>query len=82
MDKEKGRIGTCGETAYYLLYKPTPKSDWALDNEFLDKIAARDAKRRLVVYCEKIWVHREMLREWEHEHRKEVRPMLVPFNLK
>ena len=65
MVKETGRIGTYGDAAYYLLYRPTNKSDWALDNDFLEKVAAKEPKRSLVVYCEKIWVHRQTLREWE-----------------
>ena len=38
--------------------------------------------RRIVVYCEKIWVHRDDLAEYEAETKRTVRPMLVPFGLK
>ena len=40
------------------------------------------ANRKLVVYCEKLWLHRADLAKWEKEARRTVRPMLVPFNLK
>lgn len=82
MDKKTGKIGEHAGTSYYLLYRPNQKEDWALDTEFLDKVAAADANKRLVVYCEKIWIHRNDLREWEAAHGKTVRPMIVPFNLK
>ena len=38
--------------------------------------------RKLVVYCEKLWLHREDLIEWQDASKRTVRPMLVPFNLK
>jgi len=38
--------------------------------------------RRIVVYCEKIWVHRDDLAKYEAEAKRTVRPMLVPFSLK
>ncbi|MGI9014590.1 MAG: hypothetical protein ACR2GY_10125, partial [Phycisphaerales bacterium] len=81
-DKKTGRIGEHGGASYYLLYKPNRKYDWGIDTEFLKDIAAKDPNKKLVVYCEKIWLHRDQLREFQNEHKKKVRPMLVPFNLK
>lgn len=82
MDEKSGRIGEHGNTSYYLLYKPNLKEDWGLDTEFLKKTAAKDPNARLVVYCEKFWMHREELRKWEDENGKTVRWMMVPFDLK
>ncbi len=81
-DKKTGKIGEHGGTSYYLLYRPNRKVDWAVDMEFLNTVAANDANNRLVVYCEKIWVHQHDRKQWEAQHGKTVRLMLVPFNLK
>jgi len=43
--------------------------------KFLKKLKAKGARK--LIYCEKIWVYREDLPKFG-----EVRPMLVPFNLK
>ena len=81
-DKETGKIGEHAGTSYYLLYRPNRKVDWPIDMEFLKTTAKNDPNRNLVVYCEKIWLHRADLREWEQANGKKARPMLVPFNLK
>lgn len=81
-DKTSGKIGEHGDTSYYLLYKPNRKTDWAVDMDFLNNVAANDPNKRLVVYCEKIWVHQHDRKQWEAEYSKSVRLMLVPFNLK
>ena len=81
-DKETGKIGEHAGTSYYLLYRPNRKVDWPIDMDFLKTTAKNDSNRNLVVYCEKIWLHRADLREWEQTNKKKVRPMLVPFNLK
>jgi DNA modification methylase len=75
MDKATGKIGEWQGTSYYLLYSPDKKEARALDVEFLEKL--KDKNLRKVVYCEKVWVHREDLSKFG-----DVRPMLVPFNLK
>lgn len=75
MDKTTGKIGEWKNTSYYLLYSPNRKEDRALDVEFLEKL--KDKNPRKVIYCEKVWVHREDLSKFG-----DVRPMLVPFNLK
>ena len=75
VDKATGKIGEWKGTSYYLLYSPNRKEDRALDTEFLKNL--KDSNTRKVIYCEKIWVHREDLGKYG-----DVRPMLVPFNLK
>jgi adenine-specific DNA-methyltransferase len=81
-DKKTGRIGERGSASFYLLYTPNQKDDQALDAAFLKNVAAKDRNPNLVVYCEKIWIHRSELLEWEERHGKRVRTMIVPFNLK
>ena len=75
LDKAAGKIGEWQGTSYYLLYSPDKKEARALDVEFLEKL--KDKNLRKVIYCEKVWVHREDLHKFG-----DVRPMLVPFNLK
>lgn len=74
-DKATGKIGEWQGTSFYLLYSPNRKEDRALDVEFLKHL--KDKNPRKVIYCEKVWVHREDLHKFG-----DVRPMLVPFNLK
>ena len=74
MDESTGKIGEWQGVSYYLLYSPNRKEERMMDVEFLRKL--KD-KNRKVIYCEKVWVHREDL--WKYG---DVRPMLVPFNLK
>jgi len=81
-DKRAGRIGEFAGRSYYLLYEPNHKRDKGLDREFLAKTAAADPSNHLVVYCEKVWVHRDELRAFTRETGKRIRHMLVPFNLK
>jgi len=75
MDKATGRIGEWKNTSYYLLYSPNRKEDRALDVTFPKSL--KDKNPRKVIYCEKVWLHREDLAKFG-----DVRPMLVPFNLK
>lgn len=75
MDKATGKIGEWKNTSYYLLYSPNRKEERPLDLEFLKNL--KDKNPRKVIYCEKVWVHREDLHKFG-----DVRPMLVPFNLK
>ena len=82
MDRETGKIGQMGGTSYYLLYTPNGDADAALDLKWLREIAAVDSSARLVVYCEKFWMHRDELRRWEGDAHKSVRTMIVPFQLK
>jgi adenine-specific DNA-methyltransferase len=75
VDEATGKIGEWKNTSYYLLYTPNRKEDRALDVAFLKNL--KDKNPRKVIYCEKVWVHREDLHQFG-----DVRPMLVPFNLK
>jgi hypothetical protein len=75
VDKATGKIGEWKNTSYYLLYSPNHQEDQALDVDFLKKL--KDKNPRKVIYCEKVWVHREDLSQFG-----DIRPMLVPFNLK
>jgi adenine-specific DNA-methyltransferase len=81
-DKKARKIGEHAGRSYYLLYTPNDTLDSGIDTEFLKNVASKDPNATLVVYSEKIWIHRDQLRAWEHEHGKRVRPMIVPFNLK
>jgi DNA modification methylase len=76
------KIGEYRKTSYYLLYTPNNKEDQALDLKWLKSIEKSEKNRNLVVYCEKIWIHRDDLAKYQKETGRKVRPMLVPFNLK
>lgn len=82
LDKKTGKIGEHKGTAYYLLYTPNHKDDMALDMEWLKQAGKAEKCKKLVVYCEKLWAHRDDLARWEKEHGKTLRPMLVPLNLR
>jgi len=82
MDKKIGKIGKNRSTSFYLLYTPNNKDDQALDMTFLKNVAVKDKNHNVVIYCEKVWLHRSELLEWEEKHNKNIRPMIVPFNLK
>jgi adenine-specific DNA-methyltransferase len=82
MDRETGKIGEHGTSSYYLLYTPDRSSDWKLDLDFLNRVAAADPKRDIVIYHEKFWMHREQLHNWEKEHGKHVRSMHIPFQMR
>jgi hypothetical protein len=84
--KEKsGFIGSSeigGGTSYYLLYSPIAKEDREVSVATLAELADRDKNRNYVIYCEKIWLHQDQLRKFERDHGKNVRLMLVPFQLR
>ena len=77
-----GKIGEHAGTSYFLLYTPNGTEDRALDPAWLQATVKADKNKQLVVYCEKIWIHRDDLARFEQETGCKVRPMLVPFNLK
>jgi len=81
-DPKTGKIGEFRKTSYYLLYTANKKEDQALDLEWLKSLEKSEKNRNLVVYCEKIWIHRDDLAKYQKETGRKVRPMLVPFNLK
>ena len=82
MDRATGKIGQSGGTSYYLLYTPDGEANAALDLKWLRGTAVADPNARLVVYCEKFWMHRDELKRWEEDAHKSVRTMIVPFQLK
>lgn len=82
MNEKSGKIGEHHGTSYYLLYTANGQDDRRLDMEWLRGIEKMDKNRNLVVYCEKLWAHREDLVKFEQETKRTVRPMIVPFNLK
>jgi adenine-specific DNA-methyltransferase len=79
---ETGKIGEHNGVSYYLLYTPNNEDDQSFSLKWLEELGAQERNRRIVVYCEKIWAHRDDLLHYEREHGREVRPMLVPFNLR
>jgi adenine-specific DNA-methyltransferase len=82
MNEKTGKIGEHAGTSYYLLYTPEGNHDQAMDLRWLAALDRTEKNRQLVVYCEKIWIHRDDLAKYEAESGRKVRPMLVPFNLK
>ena len=58
--------------------QPLKDRDGALLGKARDK---SEKNRKLVVNCEKIWVHRDDLAKYEVETKRSVRPMPVPFIL-
>ena len=80
--EKTGRIGEHRGTAYYLLYTPDPTSDLALDTDWLKEVGAKEKCRKLVVYCEKFWLHHNDQLLWQMETGHALRPMIVPFSLK
>jgi len=82
MNEKTGKIGEHAGTSYYLLYTPQGNHDRALDLPWLAALDKTEKNRQLVVYCEKIWIHRDDLAKYESDTGCKVRPMLVPFNLK
>ena len=82
MNAKTGRIGEHRGTAYFLLYAPKAKEDVALDMVWLNEVGAKEKCKKLVVYCEKLWAHRDELLVWEKKHGKSLRSMIVPNGLK
>jgi adenine-specific DNA-methyltransferase len=82
LNSKTGKIGEYRKTSYYLLYTPNNNEHQALDVKWLKSIEKTDKNRSLVIYCEKIWIHRDDLAKYQKETGRKVRPMLVPFNLK
>ena len=70
LDVAKDRLGIAAENLEpYGHYKAKVSMDFVK--------SLKDKNSRKVVYCEKIWLHSDELREFG-----DVRAMLVPFNLK
>jgi hypothetical protein len=82
VNEKTGKIGEHKGTSYYVLYSPNTGDGRPLDLAWLKSLDKREKNRQLVVYCEKLWLHREDLAKYEAETGRKVRPMLIPFNLK
>lgn len=82
LNKDTNKIGEHHNTSFYLLYTPNQENDQALDLKFLNDVVAKDKCPTVVIYCEKIWIHRSELLDWSAQHKKSIRSMIVPFNLK
>ncbi|MFQ5899106.1 MAG: site-specific DNA-methyltransferase [Candidatus Methylomirabilia bacterium] len=82
MNEKTGKIGEHNGTSYYLLYTPDGREGRTLDMRWLKSLDKMEKNRNLVIYCEKIWVHRDDLAKYEVETKRTVRPMPVPFSLK
>jgi hypothetical protein len=82
MNEKSGKIGEHHGTSYYLLYTPNGEEDRRLDIDWLKDIDKVEKNKHLVVYSEKIWVHRDDLAKFGQETKRTIRPMIVPFNLK
>jgi len=50
--------------------------------KWLESLGTREKNHDIVVYCEKVWAHRDDLLKYERENGRQVRAMLVPFHLK
>jgi hypothetical protein len=81
-NKKTGRIGEHKGTAYYLLYSPNDKEGAGLDTAWLASIGQAEKCKRLVVYCERIWLHRKDREKWERKTGKSLRAMQLPMGLK
>lgn len=77
-----GSTNAAGGTSYYLLYTPNNKEDREMSLKTLADLLKKDKNKNWVIYCEKIWLHQDQLRQFQKEHGIRVRPMIVPFNLK
>lgn len=85
VDEKTGFVGStsvAGGTSYYLLYTPNNREDREVSLAWLDENLKRDKNKTWVIYTERIWLHQEDLRQFEREHGRRVRTMVVPFNLK
>jgi adenine-specific DNA-methyltransferase len=82
VNRETGKIGEHNGVSYYLLYTPNKEDDQSFSVKWLEGLGVQEKNHHIVVYCEKVWVHRDDLLHYEREHGREIRPMLVPFNLR
>jgi len=82
LNEKTGKIGEHHGTCYYLLYTPNGQEDQQLDLDWLKTLHKTEKNKNVVVYCEKIWLHRDDLARFEQETDRIVRPMVIPFNLK
>jgi adenine-specific DNA-methyltransferase len=81
-DQTTGRIGEHKGTAYYLVYDPKERNGLGVDMKWLESIGAAEKCKRIVVYCDKVWLYREDREKWEFQTGKSVRAMQLPMGLK
>lgn len=81
-DSKTGKIGESSGTSYYLLFSSNQSEDKALNQKWLESIEKSEKNRNLVIYCEKLWMHRDDLANYEIKTGRKVRPMIIPFQLK
>jgi len=82
INRKSGKLGQQAGSSFYLLYSPAQDHDQRLDAVWLESVLKTDKSKQIVVYCEKIWIHRDDLARIANAFGRKVRPMLVPFNLK
>jgi adenine-specific DNA-methyltransferase len=85
LDEKSGFIGATeagGGTSYYLFYTPDREASQPVGTTKLTALLKRDKRKNWVIYCEKIWIHQDELRQFEREHARHVRLMQAPFQLK
>lgn len=78
----EGRIGSVGDTAFYLLYGAQSDNRNSVDVKWLTAVAEKETANKLVVYCEKLWAHRDEIRQIEEVSGKRIRTMIIPNQLK
>lgn len=82
IDRKTGKIGEHNSVSYYLLYTPNNEAEQEFSLKWLESLGEKEKNRNIVVYCEKVWAHRDDLLKYEREKGRQVRAMLVPFHLK
>lgn len=82
INRATGKIGERKGTSYYLLYTPNNEAEQEFSLKWLESLGEKEKNRDIVVYCEKVWAHRDDLLKYEREKGRRVRAMLVPFHLK
>jgi len=85
VNQKTGFIGSTdigGGTSLYLLYDANDKADREVSTKTLAALAKKDKNPNWVIYAERIWMHPEQRREFQKATGKDVKLMLVPFDLK
>jgi adenine-specific DNA-methyltransferase len=85
LDAKSGFVGAteaAGGTSYFLFYTPDRAASEPVGTKKLKELLKRDKRKNWVIYCEKIWIHQDELRQFEREHDKRIRLMQAPFQLK
>lgn len=82
LDRKTGKIGEHKGASYYLLYSPDDTNGHEMDLPWLKAIEKSDKNKKLVVYCEKMWVHQDDMQKFLADTKRTVRTMHLPFHLK